>query len=319
MRRQGAAVAALLLFATTTDSQQTCMGSQLSSLMATAGTSRADYTPDGPVAKRIASVTPYFPFKGIPKFYDIGGFLKDPEAFALVVEVLVERYKNENITSICGLDARGFVLGPPLALALNCVEINQCAECTDNSSLSHFSVITRPCWLRRAVRNRHRHAIEQASHRWRGDRREDSARTRRKILISTQALKKPFFMLRKKGKMPNTVTGEAYAKEYAGNDALSIPRGAVSKGDKVLVIDDLVATGGTLLAAIELIKKFDGTIVECACVVELKFLDARGAFDKKGHGDVPIWAMMSEDILTLDGLADASIPTEGYVDDGEAH
>ena len=62
------------------------MGSQLSSLMATAGTTRDAYTPDGPVAKRIASVTPYFPFKGIPKFYDIGGFLKDPEAFALVVE-----------------------------------------------------------------------------------------------------------------------------------------------------------------------------------------------------------------------------------------
>ena len=59
--------------------------------------------------------------------------------------------------------------------------------------------------------------------------------------------------------------------------------------------------------------------VDFAQVVELKFLDARGAFDKKGHGDVPIWAMMSEDILTLDGLADASIPTEGYVDDGEAH
>ena len=50
-------------------------------------------------------------------------------------------------------------------------------------------------------------------------------------------------MLRKKGKMPNTVTGEAYAKEYAGNDALSIPRGAVSKGDKVLVIDDLGRDG----------------------------------------------------------------------------
>ena len=66
-------------------------------------------------------------------------------------------------------------------------------------------------------------------------------------------------------------------------------------------------------------KNMGGTVVECACVVELKFLDARGAFDKKGHGDVPIWAMMSEDILTLDGLADASIPTDGYVDDGEAH
>ena len=67
MRRQGAAVAALLFFATTTNSQQqSCMGS----LMATAGTTRDAYTPDGPVAKRIASVTPYFPFKGIPKFYD---------------------------------------------------------------------------------------------------------------------------------------------------------------------------------------------------------------------------------------------------------
>ena len=51
----------------------------------------------------------------------------------------------------------------------------------DNSSLSHFSVMTLSCWLRRAVRNRHRHAIEQASHRWRG------GRTHRKILISTQA------------------------------------------------------------------------------------------------------------------------------------
>ena len=225
------------------------MGSQLSSLMATAGTSRADYTPDGPVAQRIAAVTPYFPFKGVPKFYDIGGFLKDPTAFALVSEVLVERYKDQNVTSICGLDARGFVLGPPLALAL----------------------------------------------------------------------KKPFFMLRKKGKMPNSVVGEAYSKEYAGNDALSIPRGAVSEGDNVLVIDDLVATGGTLLAAVELIKKFGGKIVECACVVELKFLDARGAMAKKGHGDVPVWAMMSEAILTLGGLKDASIPSEGYVDDGEAH
>ena len=68
MLRTQLAAAALLLFATTTDSQQqSCMGS----LMATAGTSRADYTPDGPVAKRIASVTPYFPFKGIPKFYDL--------------------------------------------------------------------------------------------------------------------------------------------------------------------------------------------------------------------------------------------------------
>ena len=50
----------------------------------------------------------------------------------------------------------------------------------DNSSLSHFSAMTRPTWLGRAARNRHRHAIEQASRRWRGGRRDDSARTRRR-------------------------------------------------------------------------------------------------------------------------------------------
>jgi hypothetical protein len=51
----------------------------------------------------------------------------------------------------------------------------------DNSSLSHFSATTWPRWLHRPVRNRHRHAVEQASRRWRGGRRGDSARTRRKI------------------------------------------------------------------------------------------------------------------------------------------
>ena len=55
-----------------------------------------------------------------------------------------------------------------------------------NSPRSHFSAMTRPCWLRRAVRDPHRHAIEQASRRWRGGRRDASVRTRRKILISTQ-------------------------------------------------------------------------------------------------------------------------------------
>ena len=61
----------------------------------------------------------------------------------------------------------------------------------NNSPLSHFTAMTRPRWLRRAVSNRHRHAIEQASHRWRGGRREDSARTRRTILISTQVPLRP--------------------------------------------------------------------------------------------------------------------------------
>ena len=59
-----------------------------------------DYSPNGEVAKRIASVTPYFPFKGIERFYDIGGFLKDPEAFQLAIDVFVERYRGKNIDSM---------------------------------------------------------------------------------------------------------------------------------------------------------------------------------------------------------------------------
>ena len=89
-----------------------------------------------------------------------------------------------------------------VTLGINLPNFAKILKCSGNDdsvlkavwkSTSHFSAMTRPCWLRRAVRNRHRHAIEQASRRWRGGRRDpstrrdDSARTRRKILISTQA------------------------------------------------------------------------------------------------------------------------------------
>ncbi len=126
-------------------------------------------------------------------------------------------------------------------------------------------------------------------------------------------------MLRKKGKMPNSISGTEYGKEYAGRDVLTIPRGSIEQGDRVLLIDDLVATGGTLSAGIELVKLLKGVIVECACVVELKQLNARDKLDKLGYKDVPIWALMDESILTLDGLKAKDIPTEGYTDDGEAH
>ena len=81
----------------------------MGSLMATAGTSRADYTPDGPVAKRIASVTPYFPFKGIPRFYDIGGFLKEPEVFQMIVDIFVDRYYSFATKSVV-CSSRGFLV-----------------------------------------------------------------------------------------------------------------------------------------------------------------------------------------------------------------
>ena len=91
-----------------------------------------------------------------------------------------------------------------------------------------------------------------------------------------------------------------------------------------VIIDDLVATGGTLGSAMSLVKMMEGVVVECACVVELKmFIDppadsglpSRNKLYKDlGHDDVPIWGLISEDILTNQ----ASLP-EGYVDDGEEH
>jgi hypothetical protein len=59
-----------------------------------------NYTQDGDVAKEIAAVTPYYPFKKIPRFYDIGGFMEHPEIFQKVVDAYVERYRGMDIDSI---------------------------------------------------------------------------------------------------------------------------------------------------------------------------------------------------------------------------
>ncbi len=87
-------------------------------------------------------------------------------------------------------------------------------------------------------------------------------------------------------------------------------------GDKVLLIDDLVATGGTLSAGIECVKMCGGSVVECACIVELKFFIAQRAkfYEALGISDVPIWGLISEDALDVA----ASLDPE-YKDDGEEH
>mmetsp|Transcript_3685 Transcript_3685/g.4331 ORF Transcript_3685/g.4331 Transcript_3685/m.4331 type:complete len:219 (-) Transcript_3685:2056-2712(-) len=212
------------------------------------------YEQDGPEAREIAEYLPYFPFKGIPRFYDIGGFLANPEVFQKIVDIFVSRYNEIGIDSIAGLDARGFILGPPIALAL----------------------------------------------------------------------KKPFLMMRKEGKMPNSMKSPAYETEYGKRSGLTVQRDRINKGDRVLIIDDLVATGGTLSSAIQLVQAFGGTVVECACVVELKmFIDPSNEsglpsrtklFTDLNIQDVPVWGLVSEDVLTNE----ATLPKE-YVDDGEEH
>jgi len=67
---------------------------------------------------RIAAVIPYYPFKGIDRFYDIQGLLLHPDLLQATVDIFVQRYHQLGIDKIGGFDARGFILGPPIALAL---------------------------------------------------------------------------------------------------------------------------------------------------------------------------------------------------------
>ena len=215
---------------------------------------KKNYEQDGDEARQIAQYLPYFPFKGIPRFYDIGGFLEKPEVFQQIVDIFAERYNEIGIDSIAGLDARGFILGPPIALAL----------------------------------------------------------------------KKPFIMMRKQGKMPNALSSDAYNTEYGKRSGLTVQRDKIKKGDRVLIIDDLVATGGTLSSAINLVHMLGGEVVECACVVELKmFIDPpedsglpsrTKLFTSHKINHVPVWGLISEDVLTVE----AELHKE-YVDDGEEH
>ena len=88
-----------------------------------------------------------------------------------------------------------------------------------------------------------------------------------------------FIPVRKPGKLPRETYKEEYELEY-GTDALEIHKDAVGKGDKVLIIDDLLATGGTAAATAKLIEKTGAEIVEIAFVIELDFLKGRGKLDK---------------------------------------
>lgn len=88
-----------------------------------------------------------------------------------------------------------------------------------------------------------------------------------------------FVPLRKPGKLPHDVHSVSYDLEY-GSASLEVHRDALQAGDKVLLIDDLLATGGTALASCELVEKFGAQVAGCAFVVELDFLAGRDKLDK---------------------------------------
>lgn len=153
--------------------------------------------------KTTIGVVPNFPKPGI-MFQDITTLLLDPKAFKDTIDLFVERYKSNNISVVAGIEARGFIFGPPIALAIGA----------------------------------------------------------------------KFVPLRKPRKLPGQVISEEYELEY-GRDCLEMHVGAVKTGEHALVVDDLVATGGTLCAAMNLLERAGAEVVECACVIELPDLKGR--------------------------------------------
>jgi len=94
-----------------------------------------------------------------------------------------------------------------------------------------------------------------------------------------------FIPVRKKGKLPYKTISAEYDLEY-GKDTVEMHEDAIEKGDRVLVVDDLIATGGTVAAAVELVTKLGGSIVECAFLLELP--DLKGREKIKG---IPIFSL----------------------------
>ncbi|WP_256756773.1 adenine phosphoribosyltransferase [Cohnella sp. WQ 127256] len=148
-------------------------------------------------------VIPDFPQPGI-RFKDITTLLKDGPAYRAAIEAMKELIKDKEIDLIAGPEARGFVIGAPLAIALGV----------------------------------------------------------------------GFVPIRKSGKLPGQTVEAAYDLEY-GKDRLAIHNDSIKPGQKILIADDLLATGGTIATSIDLINQLGGEIVGAAFLIELGYLSGR--------------------------------------------
>ena len=89
-------------------------------------------------------------------------------------------------------------------------------------------------------------------------------------------------LIRKPGKLPAETIGEDYKLEY-GTDRIEVHVDAIEKGEKVLIVDDLIATGGTAEAAVRLIQKMKGDIVECCFIIDLPDIGGRARLENLGQ------------------------------------
>ncbi|MGH7736668.1 MAG: adenine phosphoribosyltransferase [Candidatus Tyrphobacter sp.] len=148
---------------------------------------------------------PDFPLPGI-LFRDITPLLADAQGFRAAIDLFVERFKGRGVEHVVGIEARGYMLGAPLAYGIGA----------------------------------------------------------------------GFIPVRKPGKLPYSKLSESYALEY-GTNSLEIHADALQKGDRVIVIDDLLATGGTAAATRRLLERLGATIEAFAFLIELDALRGRNA------------------------------------------
>ena len=87
-----------------------------------------------------------------------------------------------------------------------------------------------------------------------------------------------FAMVRKKRKLPGETIAHEYDLEY-GTDTIEIQADAIERGQRIIILDDLLATGGTMEASIDLVRQVGGDVRACACIIELTFLEGRSKID----------------------------------------
>lgn len=97
-----------------------------------------------------------------------------------------------------------------------------------------------------------------------------------------------FMMIRKEGKLPGETIPYTYDLEY-GSDTIEVQEGAVEDGQKVVILDDLLATGGTMAASVELMRRLGAEVPAVACIIELTFLNGREKLD------VPVSTLLQYD------------------------
>lgn len=166
----------------------------------------------GDYIKTVIRTVPDWPQPGV-NFRDITPLLQNSSAFRKLIDSFVHRYQDMELDAIAAIDARGFIVGAPLAYELNC----------------------------------------------------------------------SFVPVRKKGKLPFKTISETYTLEY-GQAEVELHSDAFREGDRILIVDDLIATGGTMLAAAKLITRSGGQVVETSTIIDLPDLGGSRRIQEASYG-----------------------------------